>query len=165
MTNALWIAVAVAVGVLGFVMRWSVRRQLGRWALARLVGELFAWYGYIGGIAIVAVQTNGGWSVGRSGVPFRSTWPEEGPIYLVVATLGAVGFFLYGERRGVDWLGDVSDPFPATYVAVVLDGEASSSKEECRRMARRLKRIARKSRQPLPPGLVEFVDRHLDRTA
>ena len=164
MTDVLWVGIAIAVGVLGFLARRGVRRRIGRHALGRLAGEFFGWYAYIAAIAIVAVQTNGGWHPGRrTTVELRSTWSEEGPIYLLLATLLAVGFFLYGERRSVDWLGDIPfHPFSPDYVAEILDGEADSTQEQCRRMARRLKRIARKSRRPLPPPLAVFVERHLD---
>src|SRR5689334_21382798 len=108
MTDALWVASAVTVAVLSFRARAGVRRRLGRRAVGRLLGEFVGWYGCLGAIAIVAVHTNGGWHAGRSGVEVRSTWSDEGPIYLGLATLLAVGVFLYGERRGVDWLGDTS---------------------------------------------------------
>jgi hypothetical protein len=147
-------------------------RAFGRQRAGRLAACLVATvlcYTLAGGVA--AALAGDGWHRSRWSPAYSRTTMREGLIGgVVVGLIVGVALFVLGERRGgVPMFDDPFDDaplgpaFPPDYVRDVLDLEPRTPKVECVQMARSMRRISRRTGEPLPPELAAFVERHAAR--
>jgi hypothetical protein len=167
MNDGLWLLVAATTAGIAFFLRQRLLRRFGKSRGARLIGELVGWNGYFLALTIGMVQTNGAWHAERgAGVETQSSWATA-PWLFALATLLAFLSYAYREHYGRHpMLGHENRDllFPAAYVAEILASEDRSTREQCRRMAKQLRKDSRRSGQRLPEPLASFVSRHLDRS-
>jgi hypothetical protein len=153
-----WLAMGAAWGY------WAHTRVLRGRPVTRARRFVANWAGatcYLLGVAGLLVISGEGKLQRSRGTWIRWEWPEA----LAAALAGGLLFGVVAafRRPAADDLAALPDPpeFPDTYVREILAAEAAASADECRRLARRLVKRARRSGQALPPPLAEFVRRHL----
>ena len=141
-------------------------RRAGRLAACILATVLC--YTLAGGVAMAVAGD--GWTRSRWSPAYTRTHTSmrEGLVGgLLVGLVVGVVLFITGERRGGvpmydDPFGEepLGPAFPPEYVQNVLDFEPRASKVECVQMARSMRRVSRRTGEPLPPELAGFVERH-----
>lgn len=150
---------------------WAHRHLLRLHGATRSGRFLANWIGctlYLVGVGSVIVLTNDGWHQGRRGDSSwypPMTWPQALAIALVAGLLIGAAMTFADSLPRVAWAAPAPAPepahFPPSYVTDVLEAEGRASPDECRRLARHLLKTSRRVRQPLPPALDDFAQRHL----
>jgi hypothetical protein len=164
---------ALACVLLAFYLVHVVHAKLYRAVGHRRAGRFAAYvvatigYGTTGGLAVALAGD--GWHRSRGVLPvYTHTSVPEGLIGgAALGLLVGVVLFLGAEHRGGRPMFDdpfaevpLGPAFPPEYVQDVLDFEPRAPRVECVQMARSMRRVSRRTGEPLPPELAAFVERH-----